>query len=432
VQIKFVDKSVQIGSVGVYFDGELQLSEKYCSENNLYRNKELNANKEKAGFFEENRRVRVQKFMKVKSEGLFMPLESLEFTGTKINKLKIGDAFDEIENEKICCKYISARTLAYLNSKKNNQKKVKVIEAPMFKEHLDSEQLAYYIDTIPVGALLSFEHKWHGTSGRATYTKTKRLNKIPNWLENTLAKFYQTKFIGRSAQHANGKLQEYKIKYPNLFSTEKWEYLAGSRRVVIFPEQADKEGFHGKETWRFDIIEQLKPYLAKGMTIYFEVVGFVNGSPIMGKHDVSKLKDPKYTNKYGKEITYKYGCLDGTHKIKIYRINLSNEDGESVDLTYPQMVAWCDKRGLPCSKPLIPSFIYDGDKEKLMELVKKLAENEENLCEDYIDPSHINEGCVVRVDYKDLVPSFYKYKSFPFKVLEGIAKDTSVDMEDAS
>jgi hypothetical protein len=36
------------------------------------------------------------------------------------------------------------------------------------------------------------------------------------------------------------------------------------------------------------------------------------------------------------------------------------------------------------------------------------------------------------VDYSTKTPLFLKYKSFPFKVLEGIAKDTQIDTEDAA
>jgi len=56
------------------------------------------------------------------------------------------------------------------------------------------------------------------------------------------------------------------------------------------------------------------------------------------------------------------------------------------------------------------------------------------LCEDYLDPSHINEGVVIRVDSGKLIPDFYKYKTFPFKLMEGIVKENPnfVDVEDAS
>lgn len=401
-----VSKDSKQGDIGVLFDGELALSSDYCKNNNLFREKELNLNKEKSGFFENNGKVRVQKFLKVKSEGLFMPISSLEFTGYKISSLRLGDTFNDLNGIKICEKYVSARTRAFLANKQSKQKKIKVIEAPLFKEHTDSEQLGYYIDSIPKGALITFEHKWHGTSGRAAYTKTQRL--LPKWKQ----------FLNKI--------------YP-IFPNEKWEHLAGSRRVVLFPENQEKIGFHGPEQYRFDILNQFKPYLSKGQTVYFEIVGFVNGSSIMGKHDLSKIKDEAFVKKYGKEITYKYGCTQDQYKVKVYRISLTTEDGTSIDFTSEQVVDWCEKRGFLASKPLIPRFVYDGDKEKLLKLAQELAERPDKLCEDYFDPSHINEGVVVRVDHGGMTPLFLKYKSFQFKVAEGIAKEKDeVDIEEAS
>ena len=73
-----VDKSVKIGDKGIYFPLECQLSKEYLSANNLYRKKELNLDQTKAGYFEENGRIRCVKFRGNKSEGLFMPLHSLK------------------------------------------------------------------------------------------------------------------------------------------------------------------------------------------------------------------------------------------------------------------------------------------------------------------------------------------------------------------
>jgi len=49
-----------------------------------------------------------------------------------------------------------------------------------------------------------------------------------------------------------------------------------------------------------------------------------------------------------------------------------------------------------------------------------------------IDNTHIREGVCVRLE-SGLVPRIYKHKSFEFKVLEGIVKDSGiVDMEESS
>ena len=52
--------------------------------------------------------------------------------------------------------------------------------------------------------------------------------------------------------------------------------------------------------------------------------------------------------------------------------------------------------------------------------------------ENYHDKTHIKEGDCVRLE-SGLVPRIYKHKSFEFKVLEGLAKDSGVvDMEESN
>ena len=399
-----VSKASQPGDIGVFFDTELALNEEFAKQNNLFRDKTKNLDTNVAGYLEENLRVRCQKFLKVKSEGLFMPLSSLGYTGTKIEKLKVGDAFDEIEGVKICTKYISAKTLKAMQN--NRQKSIKKIAAPHFYEHIDTENIKYYYDQIKKGSLVTLTAKQHGTSIRLSYTKVVKF--LPKW-------------------------KELINKYIPVFKTYTYEYLVGTRRVILFPSDSQKEGFHGSEQFRYDWLEKLKPYLEKGMTIYGELVGWANESPIMSKHDMSILKDKKYEEKYGKSpFVYKYGCLENTNDFYIYRVTYTNEEGKSIDFTWPKLKNWVESRGFKAVKEICEPFFYDGDVEKLKSLVEELTERPSVLTEDYIDPSHISEGIVIRVDNNKLTPDFYKNKSFAFKVLEGIVKEKEVDTEDAS
>ena len=397
-----VSKEAKEGDIILFFQcGDTQLSEEYCRENNLFRHSELNLDKTKAGYVSDNGRLKVEKFLKVKSEGLAMPVESLAYTGHNL-KFSLGDSFDELEGFKICQKYYNEQ--ARRKEGRGNLPKTRHIETPLFKKHVDTEQLGFYASKIPVGANISFHSKWHGTSGRVSYTQVIR-PKVQNWFQKLLRK-----------------------KKENV---ETWEYLAGTRNVTLFPTDSEKEGFHGPETYRFEILEKLKPYLTKGQSIYFEIVGFANGKPIMPAHSTTILKDKKFSKKYGEKILYKYGCLEGQYKILIYRIQLTAEDGTSIDFTVSQLADWCEKRGLPYSKPLT-EFVFDGDSEKLLESAKELAERNEVLSESYEDPSHVGEGVICRVDYKGLTPDFYKYKCFAFRVMEGIAKEQEGDIEDES
>jgi hypothetical protein len=51
----------------------------------------------------------------------------------------------------------------------------------------------------------------------------------------------------------------------------------------------------------------------------------------------------------------------------------------------------------------------------------------------WIDPTHIKEGVCVRVENDLQNLKVYKHKSYEFKVLEGIIKDSGVaDMEESA
>ena len=117
-----VDKSVKVGDIGLYFPLETQLSQQYLSNNNLYRKPELNVNPENKGYFEENGRIRCVKFRGHKSEGLFMPLRSIQFAyAYSDGDFNYGDTFDELEGTPICSKYVvkTNRTPGQPGNKKN-------------------------------------------------------------------------------------------------------------------------------------------------------------------------------------------------------------------------------------------------------------------------------------------------------------------------
>lgn len=401
-----ISKDWNVGYIGIFFKADLQLSEEFVFENSLSRNSEKNKDSTKTGFFESNRRVRVQPFLKVRSEGFFTSLEAINYTGVHISELPVGYEFDELNGKKICCKYVSEESKEKsLNA--NKQKQAKKDFAPLFKKHVDSEQFKHYAHTIPEGALLSFHAKVHGTSARYSYTET--LVELPEWKRKV--NYYSEKFLGQE-----------------VFKEEKkWEIIVGTRNVVLKPQQKDKEGFHGSEAFRYEVAEMLAPFMVKGMTIYGEIAGFANSKSIMPSHETKSTKDKKFTKKYGEKVTYTYNCKEHEYRFHVYRITYQTVDGESIDFTDQQIKAWCEARGILSTIDIYPQFVYDGDIEKLSELVEQLTERPDCLTEDYIDPSHPSEGIIVRVDYDGLTPKFFKNKSYYFKVMESICE--AVDIE---
>ena len=99
------------GDWGVYFNNDLQLSHEFCHANNLYRDKTKNKfPDEKAGMFDDNRRVRAQRFRGEISDGFWTPLYTFGFiyvTGLNVEGLEL----DEWGGVPICNKYINPNTL---------------------------------------------------------------------------------------------------------------------------------------------------------------------------------------------------------------------------------------------------------------------------------------------------------------------------------
>src|SRR6056297_2086764 len=87
-------KDTKIGDIGIYFPVETQLSDIYCKMNNLYRHSDLNLDKDKKGYIEDNRRIKAVKFRGHESQGLFMPISSVNPFLAEGDILKEGNEFD--------------------------------------------------------------------------------------------------------------------------------------------------------------------------------------------------------------------------------------------------------------------------------------------------------------------------------------------------
>lgn len=388
--------------LGVYFPSDGRLSEEYCKANDLIGYKDATTGERKGGYFDANRKVRCQKFRGEKSDGFVMPLESLTFTGTDISKLKEGDQFTELEGIKICEKYITKHTRNSFATGKIKKEKAKVFVS--FHEHIDTEQFMYNADRIKTGSLITLTEKMEGTSGRSSFAKAEY--NLPMW----------KKIV--NALHP-------------LFKTSDWEFVSGTRRVVLDNagfEDPTKSGYFGDNEFRQKYHDVFKNNLKKGETIYYEIVGWAGtDKPISPIADNSVLKDKEFVKKYGDTTCFKYGCVNGTNDIYVYRISLSNEDGFEVDYSWAAVKERCYELGVKHVKEIAPSFIYNGNKEELIAMVNLVTEGES-----LIDPSHIREGVVLRIENGK---HFYalKSKGFTYKILSGIIKDNdaNVDIEEA-
>ena len=154
--------------IGVYFPVDGQLSDAYCKANDLVRRVDENGNKA-GGYLEPDKRnIKALRLRGERSDGLFMPLESLaQFCN--IEQLKEGDTISVLNGTEICCKYIPRTNHRTYHGGGGKIRKPKVNFAPTFKEHIDTEQLAYNLNAFKTGDVVELTLKMHGTSGRTGY-----------------------------------------------------------------------------------------------------------------------------------------------------------------------------------------------------------------------------------------------------------------------
>lgn len=367
----------------------------------------------------EKRNVKAIKLRGEKSDGLFLPLTCFEYTGVDISTLGVGTQITVVNGKEICQKYIPKanhpRTSAGGAGKRTARRAKRTI-APVFYEHKDTEQLAYNLAAFKPGDLIEITLKMHGTSGRTSHTK--------------ILKGFKRTLLDKLLHREGTPVYD-------------WGYVSGTRRTVL---DTFDGGFYGSNEFRKQYHDHFEGKLWKGETVYYEIVGFTHdGCSIMGKCNNSKVKDKEFTKQYGEETVFSYdcvpvvsvGCDDIQSDMYVYRMTMTNEDGDVVEYTPDFMRYRCEQMGVKCVPVFWTGIIPEnpGSKDDPTISAGEWILNKAELFYDGPDPvgkTHIREGVVVRILNR---PTFaaYKHKNFFFKVLEGIIKDTAdaPDMEEA-
>ena len=407
------------GDLGVYFPVDLQLSTEFCQANGLLAVYENGVNVSGGYMDPEKRNVKAIKLRGEKSDGLFLPLTCFEYTGVDISTLGVGTQITVVNGKEICQKYIPKanhpRTSAG-GAGKRTARRAKRSIAPVFYEHKDTEQLAYNLAAFKPGDLIEITLKMHGTSGRTSHTKVLKGFKRTLW--------------DRLLRREGTPIYD-------------WGYVSGTRRTVL---DTFDGGFYGSNEFRKQYHDHFEGKLLKGETVYYEIVGFTHdGGSIMGKCSNSKVKDKEFTKQYGEETVFSYGCVpvvsvdcdDIQSDMYVYRMTMTNEDGDVVEYTPDFMRYRCEQMGVKCVPVFWTGLIPEnpGSTNDPTISAGEWILNKAELFYDGPDPvgkTHIREGVVVRILNR---PTFtaYKHKNFFFKVLEGIVKDTAdvPDMEEA-
>ena len=459
-----VDKTVNETDLYLYLPTDGRISVEFGEANNLFRKKD-DAGNNVGGFIDaEKRNISAIRLRGNKSDGLVLPLSSLSSFGD-ITSLKEGDIVTVFNGHVIAEKYIPRRKNRQGGNEQGNKTRKKKIDvAPLFKEHVDTEQLAYNLSAFKPGDEIEITLKMHGTSQRTGYLPVVNGYTAPlvaTWIAGRKGLFKLLKPTKKMVEWAEN----------NIKPVYDWGYVSGTRRTVL--ENFDG-GYYGSNEFREQHSKFFEGKLWKGETVYYEVVGFTHsGTPIMATGNNKKLNDKEFVKKYGAETVFSYGChpngcADGEltkyvtdahgnklvaftqlpqSDIYVYRMTMTNEDGNVIEYTPDFMRYRCEQMGVKtvpvfakvyvrdnavishnidgtCSGGNIPEGWTTGD------AVKNIAENFYDG-PDPVGKTHIREGVVVRIINR---PKFtaYKHKSFEFRVLEGIIKDVAEapDMEE--
>lgn len=212
-----VSKETQIGTMGVLFVSETQLSDEYTARNSLYRHHEFNEDKDKTGFIEDNRRVKALKLRGNRSDALFMPLSSLAYTKVNLSELKVGDAFEELNGFEICKKY-EVKRKSFSTHEKNKHKVFSRVDEKLFPRHYDTDQYYRVLDTFKPYTEIIVTQKLHGTLLRFSNIPVKR----------------KLSLVERLASKLGVKVQK-----------EEYAHIYGSNRVIKDANNPNQNHFYG-------------------------------------------------------------------------------------------------------------------------------------------------------------------------------------------
>ena len=421
------------GEIGIYFPTDGQLSEEFCQVHDLVRRKDENGNPAGGYLDPDKRNVKAVKLRGEKSDGLFMPISCLVYTGVNLDDINIGDTIDVVNGHEICKKYIprsNHRTGHYTEGNRTRKAK-KINVAPLFVEHADTEQLAYNLGAFKSGDEIEITLKMHGTSQRTAH--------LPVFQK------YKRSFFDWICGRPGTPIYD-------------WGYVTGTRRTVL---ENYEGGYYGSNEFREQHSKFFEGKLWKGEEVYYEVVGFTHtGAPIMAECANKKLNDKDFIKQYGETTVFSYGCSPtGEGEVKeywddektmpcvvsivpqsdiyVYRMTLTTEDGDIVEYTPDFMRYRCEQMGVKTVPVMWKGTIPQNPGSKTDPTIEP-GEWIKNVAERFYDgpdpvgKTHVREGVVVRILNR---PKFaaYKHKNFAFKCLEGIVKAEAEapDMEEA-
>ena len=391
----------------VYFPTACCLNPDFLRFANLYRHTELNADPNQSGMFDDNGRVKAIRLRGELSEGFILPAVILENYVLSVTNIELhceaNTEFDCVEhngklfwiNKKYIPKYTyKPETFRLVEKNAKQPKGLDRIIENQFRFHYDTILIKKCPHVIKPTDLISITEKVHGTSGISAYV----LCKQPlNWRQKV-------------AKWLTGK------------EFNKYDYIYSSRTIIKnkYYNKNVSNGYYGIDVWKYadDII---KPCLQKGITVYYEIIGYLpTGSYIQKGFDYGCI--PPTSGK-----TYVY---DVNFKVLVYRVTITNIDGKVHEFSAREVQQWCKFVGLNpvleyyygYAKDLYPDLNVDEHWNE--NFIQRLADDK-NMNMECNSPSCANnvphEGIVIKIE--NMKSEAFKLKCFRFLDKEGKALD---------
>lgn len=457
-----VDKNeIHEGDIVFYALNETQLAHKFLSSNNLYslEQRHLNDNfsyisqlmengeKDKAklsvGFFNKNRRVRMIRLGGVPSMGFIFTKDAIAKFDKRLKGLDmeslVGTEFDTVNGNLLVKKFLPEKNVSVgkgrLTKRNKRLQGFNRMVKGEFSFHYDTNPLGLNMYKISPDDKVTISVKMHGTSGifanvlvkspiqtsLASNVINKHVLKKIDKLKKKRCKSYYEKMsnANKISKLVGIKRQNYTLGYGNVYSS----------RTVVKNQYINKSvssGYYDADVW-LGVNEAIKPYLEKGMTVYGEIVGYVDGTS-------------SYIQK-----NYDYGCHEGENKFMIYRITTKKEDGNVREWDVLEVLEWTSKlisEHKELQEKIHPiDVLYNGKLKDLYPDISTDTHWHENVLErmktderfglEKLEPMCRNkvprEGIVVRKD-KDEIQEAFKLKAVKFFEMES----KQVDSEDVN
>jgi hypothetical protein len=386
-----ISKDIKEGDIMLYIPAMCRLNLDFCKYNNLFSDSTLNNNTDIKGHISKTGRTKAIKLKGIISDGILLPLLSLApVLGLSINldELNVGDTFTDINDVSICEKYVvpvARNSNPGGKAPKINKVKDLLIEN-QFRLHSDTAHFARNLHKFEDNDNIIITRKFHGTSGISSHVLIKRnLNFIERfllWFNINIPKT-EYGYIYSSGKPKSGKPKgiyssNHLLKYDN---TEQSFY---------------------KENYWLKAFGKLKPFLEKGITLYYEIVG-------------EGIQGDDYT--YGFE-----------HEIFVYRITQTNVDGIVYEFSWEQVKNYCNKYNI--------NYVSEYNKCTYLDLKKEAECNSEDVIQTltglYLNKSYgdckVDEGICIR---NERTNEIFKLKSSAFILKESSDAENEIsNLED--